>query len=78
MVNIIQLSVICTIVDSITLLYITWEVVWPLQCVNRKVEDVAPDFEKSGGGYRRNLEQDTEKSGGGYRKYLEQDTEQAR
>ena len=61
MVNIIQLSVICTIVDSITLLYSTWEVVWPLQCVNRKVEDVAPDFEKSGGGCRK-------KSGAGYRK----------
>ena len=28
---------------------ITWEMVRPLQCINRKVEDIAPDFEKSGG-----------------------------
>ena len=27
---------------------LTWEMVRPLQCVNRKVEDIAPDFEKSG------------------------------
>ena len=27
---------------------LTWEMVRPLQSVNRKVEDIAPDFEKSG------------------------------